>query len=390
MGIGELCCSSNGFSSFERNKLKFIHIYKILAIILIGNVSVSCEQENAPTTNESKENFRVSVNEGMVAYIYGEYEKAEKLFRGYKLFRYGNPAPPALYNLGVMFERGEGVKRDYRKAFEFYEDAAHQGITQAMYNLAVFYEWGLGTDLNSDLQKQQRIYWLEKAAEKGLPQAESELASLIWIEDILNESSRERASKLRQKSKDKGLTIGTDFTLGIISWAADDYQKILPVYELLAQQGKWEAQFQLGSIYFNGEAVLFGFPQNQREGSYWLIKAAQNGHIEAQFRVGLIYQFGCHSCKIPQDRAEAASWFLKAAEMNHPLAQFWLAHAYKDGDGTIVDQVAAYKWFNLSSAGGVSAGKYWVEELSKNLTSSQIQEAQRLTREWLEEHSGKN
>lgn len=368
--------------------MRFNLFNSLFIACLFVSTLVSCEKEDSSRKSADGGNLGGLTTEGTVAYVYGEYEKAEELFRGYKLFRTGNSDPTALYNLGVMFERGEGVKRDYWKAFEFYEDAAHQGITQAMYNLAIFYEWGLGADLNSDLQKQQRIYWLEKAAERGLPQAESELASLIWIENILNDSSRERADLLRKRSKEKGLNVGTFFTLGLTPWEIKNFQRIIPVYEELAQEGQKEAQFQLGSIYFNGEAVLSGIPQDQKNGSYWLIQAAENGHVEAQFRVGLISHFGCSPCQIERNSREAAIWFSKAAEMNHPFAQFWLAHAYKDGDGTIVDHVSAYKWFNLASAGGVSAGKYWVEELSKNLTSSQIQEAQRLTRGWLEEHNG--
>ena len=50
----------------------------------------------------------------------------------------------AEYNLGVKYERGEGVKQDYKKAANFYQKAADQGNANAQANLAVLYIWGKG------------------------------------------------------------------------------------------------------------------------------------------------------------------------------------------------------------------------------------------------------
>jgi hypothetical protein len=48
-----------------------------------------------------------------------------------------------------------------------------------------------------------------------------------------------------------------------------------------------------------------------------------------------------------------------------------------------VDFVAAHKWFNLAAMKGVELAKSWRAQISSEMDSSQIAEAQKLAREWL-------
>lgn len=84
------------------------------------------------------------LDEAVVAYEKGNFELAFKELnvlaqQGYVL---------AQYNLGVMYERGQGVKQDYFKAVEWYTKAAQQGKAEAQYNLGVMYENGRGVRKN--------------------------------------------------------------------------------------------------------------------------------------------------------------------------------------------------------------------------------------------------
>ena len=66
-------------------------------------------------------------------------------------------------NLGALYENGEGVEKDYDKAFEWYATAAEMGNADAMYSLGHMYEQGLGT-------KQDAVSaadWYRKAREAG-------------------------------------------------------------------------------------------------------------------------------------------------------------------------------------------------------------------------------
>ena len=76
--------------------------------------------------------------------------------------------PTGQYNLGVCYERGEGVARDAAQAAIWYRRAAEQGHMNAQFNLGMMYMNGLGVSKESTLA----FYWMRKAAEQGDPLAQ--------------------------------------------------------------------------------------------------------------------------------------------------------------------------------------------------------------------------
>lgn len=64
-------------------------------------------------------------------------------------------------------------------------------------------------------------------------------------------------------------------------------------------------------------------------------------------------------------------------------ALYNLGLAYSTGQGVGVDFVAAHKWFNLAALRGVDAAKSWRAQISREMNTAQIAEAQRQAREWL-------
>ncbi|ENZ8900255.1 tetratricopeptide repeat protein [Neisseria gonorrhoeae] len=73
----------------------------------------------------------------------------------------GNAA--AQFNLGVMYENGQGVRQDYVQAVQWYRKASEQGDAQAQYNLGLMYYDGRG--VRQDLALAQQ--WLGKACQNG-------------------------------------------------------------------------------------------------------------------------------------------------------------------------------------------------------------------------------
>ncbi|MBP6437528.1 MAG: sel1 repeat family protein, partial [Paludibacteraceae bacterium] len=54
----------------------------------------------------------------------------------------------AQYNLGWMYDNGQGVTQSDSKAFEWYSKAAAQGNAKAQYNLGWMYGNGQGVEKN--------------------------------------------------------------------------------------------------------------------------------------------------------------------------------------------------------------------------------------------------
>ena len=69
----------------------------------------------------------------------------------------------AQFRVGVTYEDGKGVSKDYRQAFMWYRRAAEQGYEGAQFNLGVMYEAGRGVP--KDLVQAYAWYDLAQAQE---------------------------------------------------------------------------------------------------------------------------------------------------------------------------------------------------------------------------------
>lgn len=80
----------------------------------------------------------------------------------------------AQYNLGDMYDQGQGVAQGYQQAVQWYRKAAEQGLAQAQSNLGNMYANGQG--IAQDYQ--QAVQWYRKAAEQGDASAKHNLGNM--------------------------------------------------------------------------------------------------------------------------------------------------------------------------------------------------------------------
>ena len=78
-------------------------------------------------------------------------------------------------NLGLMHAQGSGVSRDYREAARWYRMAAEQGFDKAQLNLGLLYARGDGVDRN----RREALRWLAMSARQGNSQAMKQLTHMI-------------------------------------------------------------------------------------------------------------------------------------------------------------------------------------------------------------------
>ena len=128
------------------------------------------------------------------------------------------------------------------------------------------------------------------------------------------------------------------FCLSLQAQKADDYRAA-------ASRGDAEAQFYLGSCYFNGDGVS----QDYKQAVYWLTKAANQGNAEAQFGLGSCYYNGYG---VSQDYKQAVYWYTKAANQGDVLAQAGLGDCYYGGYGVSQDYKQAVYWFTKAANQG--------------------------------------
>ena len=139
----------------------------MVALLSLGLVQAAWA-DNVPDFKETFQvakqgNAKAQYNLGGMYYngqgVRKDYAQAVQWYR--KAAEQGNAK--AQYNLGVMYEKGQGVRKDYVEAVRWYRKAAEQGIAEAQFNLGVKYANGQGVRQNYKIAKE----WFGKACDNG-------------------------------------------------------------------------------------------------------------------------------------------------------------------------------------------------------------------------------
>lgn len=146
----------------------------------------------------------------------------------------------AQYNLGIMYEHGQGVPQDYTEAVNWYRRAADQGLADADSNLGLLYYSGIG--VRKDEIKAAKLW--RKAAEQGHARSQ--------------------------------YSLGMAYSSGQ-SAIPQDYTEAVKWYRRAANLGFAHAQYSLAYLYTIGKGV----PQNYAEVYIWSNLAAASGHEDA-------------------------------------------------------------------------------------------------------------
>ncbi len=125
-----------------------------------------------------------------------------------------------------------------------------------------------------------------------------------------------------------------------------DYATAMKLVRPVAEQGNTSAQYNLGTMYYNGEGTR-------------------------------------------RDYAEALKWYRMAADRGDAESQNNLGVIYSDGKGVPANLVEATKWFKVAAARFPASEKEKRDKamknselLAKKMTPTQVAEADKLAREW--------
>ena len=94
--------------------------------------------------------------------VYMDAEKVPSALSFFKMAAAQGHAE-ALYNMGVSCELGVGAKVDLLRAFDYFKSAAEHGMKEACYKVGVYYMEGEAVDADDA----QALVWLKKAADAG-------------------------------------------------------------------------------------------------------------------------------------------------------------------------------------------------------------------------------
>jgi len=103
--------------------------------------------------------------DGMEAYRQNDFQTALREFKAVE------DDVKALYMIGVIYEKGQGVAIDHAEAAQWYRKAADKGNSAAQYRLGRLFERGLGVEEN----REEAVKWYKKSAKQGYVDARQAL-----------------------------------------------------------------------------------------------------------------------------------------------------------------------------------------------------------------------
>jgi TPR repeat protein len=157
----------------------------------------------------------------------------------------------AMLELGLLYENGIGVARNYSKALEWYQKAAYAGEGEAYMLVGQCHEIGIGTVADQE----KAVAAFEKSVALGHAPALIKLAGVY----------------LHGRGVDR------------------DENKGLSLLNKAAEAGDSVAMFDLGLIVLNG---LYGKKIEEQKARNWFLKAAEAGHIGGMLNVAGMFREG--------------------------------------------------------------------------------------------------
>ncbi len=370
-------------------------------------------------------------DDGKAAYDRGDWAKAYKEFEAAA----EQSNAKAQFCLGLLYENGLGVPKDFVRAYMWINLAAAQGelfsilemdaLSRKMTPSQIAEAQGLDrkwtpicpgyTTAYTEFTPLSKLGYSPQTYLGAISCAKGNNAELLkWYRKALEEDDRNGAYNLGN-IYERGRGVPRDFILAYMfyslaampgnlalmsmnelekkmtpaqltearrlagTWAPQHDQGAsqdnTEAYRKAADQGDAEAQWRLGLAYRQGKGVS----QDDTEAMKWFRKAAEQGNIKAQCSLGNMYIIGE---AVPKDYIEAMKWFRKAAEQGDDVGQYDLGEMYYQGKGVPKDFVQALMWWNLSANQSNPDARMNMDIVQEKMTPAQIAEAQRLAMEW--------
>jgi TPR repeat protein len=186
----------------------------------------------------------------------------------------------ARHHLGDMYYYGRGVPREYMKAFSLYYDMKSKySHVDVLYNMGHMYEHGLGVQQN--ISKAKDMY--------------------------LSVYCGNYRANINGNDSIKSIRLEIEHELGRLNECdvKKDQIKAMEWYRKAAEQGHAKSQYSLAKMY-NIEDSVKSFE--------WLLKSANLGYDQAQYDIGMHYYHGKY---VDQDLHKALEWFQLSASSQH-------------------------------------------------------------------------
>ncbi|WP_101758112.1 energy transducer TonB [Oceanicoccus sp. KOV_DT_Chl] len=308
-----------------------------------------------------------SFDKAMAIYGEGRFEEAKVAFE--TLAAIGDRS--SLFNLGVMYYRGEAVERDPVEAYVLMK-IANDGFNEQSFTRlsnSVFSQFNADQKIEADrrFSELNPVYSISAIKANIFPKPLSDEDCPPDIQPIRKVAPR--YPKSENRSGRMGLT-HLEFTISPEGYPRDLAVTRSTNYTFTktsvraAKQFLYQPPIDQKPIYGHRTVFIYqlkntelGTSKITRELSD-LESAASDGDVIAQYRyasrLNTFRYFKSYLKKIDLQYKTANEWFTKSAENGLPHAQFEIGRNMLQGRGCEIDVVNGYKWINAAAIGGYS------------------------------------
>lgn len=275
--------------------------------------------------------------------------------------------PVAIGHLADMFERGMGVEKDEKKAFEYHQRAIRRGAKEELYDLAKLIQYSDDPDISNlelflDTKKKMLKEGVVSLSVIALAYRDGiEFASGEYLEENYEEYLK--ITRLGAKRKDfvTASELGAVYELGDLGEV--DLESAVYWYEKSIQWGANDhAAFRLAEIYSTVGHPDFGIDYDKA--ARWGIFAAKAGEsralpiVESLLFSGKLDKSTVHSVRVA---AYVAQW-AKAAEAGEKRAQYYYGRYLVDARELVAE---GRSWLEKSAAQGYQKAIDKLDELGE-------------------------
>lgn len=294
----------------------------------------------------------------------------------------------ALYELGICYREGSGVKKSPEKAEELFRMAATKGYDRAVERKNEFLIVQQTRESAAIIQK--NVLLLGKKYRTGRDVEKDEkivlacyIIAAVTFRNLGLDCSLGEFELGRCYESGIGVTADPGVAFLFYQRAADHghvlaqnslgvcYEKGIGVeinpenafyyYECAALKDCPEAQYHLGHCYEKGIGATVDLDQAVK----FYTKAVEQEHAKAQYALGECYK---NSKGVPvADPVKAAELFLQSANQGDADAQFRMAQCYEQGEGVDANPAKAFEYWQLAANQGHEEAKKKVTAASESV-----------------------
>lgn len=249
--------------------------------------------------------------------------------------------PEAQHDLAVIYMSDR--RPDFKRSAMLFAKAADQGEVDSIYQLGMLYAYGQGIKRDPD----KAVMLLTEACDKGHSQAMFDYANMRFEGQVLEQDLSEAAKWFGKASEQYNAT--AQYCLACMygngTYFEKDDEKAAQLFTDAAEAGEPNSQYALACFCYEGRGV----PKDEKRAEMWFCASAEQGHPAAKAFYGMMR---VTRAEAEADAEEGLEMIKEVADSGYSDGQFYLGRILMEGKYAKKNIPLAKKYLKLAAKQG--------------------------------------